>query len=322
MNEFDEEPFDAEIAGMFDALNSYEAKPIDFGSAAIGAADVIELEDDPAVVPLIVSTTAEARESERPVALLVGAAAAVLIAVLAVGLWVTNEPATLATSTGSETGEAVAEDSSSTEAPTTTAGPATTTTSAPATTTTLRNAAPADAPTTTAVSPTTIDPVTTTLPPETTTLPETTLPPGTTLPPETTVLPETTVSPETTVPPTTAVPTETTIHLSTTVPPDPTSPDEETIEITGVVTEIWRDCNYTHILNPDGTIDGGGPVICDGGDAVVVDGKRIHTSSGYVFDGESFSNHPPNLMLGDVITVVVLRDPEFGTFSTNCAVCG
>jgi hypothetical protein len=175
---------------------------------------------------------------------------------------------------------------------------------------TTTSAPPADSdkpsPSDSVVNPTQVDQTASSTVPETGKTTET----GPTTVPETTV-PKTTVQ-ETTVPETT--------DPETTDPKSTLPPEAELVTIRGVVTEVMLDCQVHVILNEDGTTNTTGPVICDGGNFIVVDGIRISTSSGYVPVEMAFNNHPEWLRPGLQVTVIAVQDPG-GWVHVNCEAC-
>ena len=110
-----------------------------------------------------------------------------------------------------------------------------------------------------------------------------------------------------------------------TLPPEtrPTTIDDgrgETVTIRGVVTEVFTDCQSRLVLNDDGEVVRVGPVSCDGGSHIVVDGIRIQTSSGFVPAEMYFDRHPRDLLPGTQVRVVAVR-LSYG-HSLDCDRCG
>ncbi len=110
-------------------------------------------------------------------------------------------------------------------------------------------------------------------------------------PPETTDLVTTTTEKETT-PPTEEPP-----------PDDGGESGSDKISIRGVVTEVFTDCSSRLVLNEAGEVVQGGPVTCDGGSYITVDGTRIFTSSGFTSADLAYDKHPVNLKPGQEVAV-------------------
>lgn len=159
--------------------------------------------------------------------------------------------------------------------------------------------------------------------------------PGETTPPETrpadtttsTTPPET--RPEVTeVSPTLTYPKESRPTLS--VPPEsrPTTTvgenEDRVVVVRGLVTEVFTDCQSMLILTDDGEVERGGPISCDGGSHIVVDGVRIQTSAGYVASDQYYDKHPRDLLPGRRVQVTarIVSYGERDLHTLDCDRCG
>lgn len=116
------------------------------------------------------------------------------------------------------------------------------------------------------------------------------------------------------------------IPKETTVPERPTGSivdrgDGQLITISGIVTEVFRDCQSWMVLNEDGVAEPRSGVSCDGGSFIVVDGRRIQTSSGYVAAEMTFDKHPAELQPGTFVVVIAVNGP-YGGPTLDCDRCG
>ena len=83
------------------------------------------------------------------------------------------------------------------------------------------------------------------------------------------------------------------------------------------------DCVSNLLLNDAGEVVEGGPVMCDGGSYIVVNGTRIFTSSGFVSADLAFDKHPKNLKPGQRVSVTAARTGgPSGPLTVACDVCG
>lgn len=128
---------------------------------------------------------------------------------------------------------------------------------------------------------------------------------------------------------TTAPNTPTTTTPSTeTTSVDPESPDTTesgngngpVTVIRGVTTEVFTDCQSHLVLTADGSVENVSPISCDGGSYIVVDGRRIQTSAGFVPAEDYYDKHPADLMPGDSV-MVQAREHDGGWLSLDCEPC-
>ena len=152
---------------------------------------------------------------------------------------------------------------------------------------------------------------------------------------------ESTASTEAPTQTTTAAPAKTTTTgggpTTTTKAPPPTTtvdlPDksslakpptgEKTVIVRGQVTEVFTDCRSRLILDAAGEVESVGPVSCDGGSYIVVDGTRIHTSSGFVAADDAYDKHIPTLRPGQTVTVTAIpTGATGGRLTLDCVLCG
>jgi hypothetical protein len=145
----------------------------------------------------------------------------------------------------------------------------------------------------------------------------------------------------TTGPPTTAAEPTTTIETTTTTEPTTTTEQTSTTELTpnsswlnpptadkmisvrGTVTEVFTDCQSRLILNEANQVESVGPVSCDGGSYIIVDGRRIQTASGYVMnEADVFGKHIVALRPGQRVSVTAVYTASAGGMLTlNCVLC-
>jgi len=158
-------------------------------------------------------------------------------------------------------------------------------------------------------------------------LKDTTTVPPTTEQVETTVVTEPPTSETTSKPPSTplvTMPPVTEPKGETTTSPPTSKPDsaKETVVIRGKVNEVFTDCQSRLVLNQEGKVESLGPISCDGGSYIMVDGIRIQTSSGYVPAEMAFNKHPDNLRPGQQVMVVAMPYPDGGGLLTlDCDSC-
>lgn len=110
-------------------------------------------------------------------------------------------------------------------------------------------------------------------------------------------------------------------------PPVPTTEhpdfDERIITLRGIVEEVFTDCESKLILDENGNVAQGGPVSCDGGSYVVIDGRRIQTSAGYVAADQYYNRHNARLRPGQ--SVLVFAVPSYwsqDSLTLDCGQCG
>ncbi len=111
-----------------------------------------------------------------------------------------------------------------------------------------------------------------------------------------------------------------------TVPERPTGSivnpgDGQLVTVTGIVDEVFSDCEAWLVLNENGEAEHRGGVSCDGGSFIVVGGNRIQTSSGYVSAEMAFDKHPAALQPGKFATVTAVKGP-YGGLTLDCDRCG
>jgi len=94
----------------------------------------------------------------------------------------------------------------------------------------------------------------------------------------------------------------------------------ETVSIRGTVTEVLTDCVSRLVLSDAGKVVDGGPVTCDGGSYILVDGTRVFTSSGYTSADLAYDKHPSNLKPGQQVSVTAAR-ADSGPLTLNCDTC-
>ena len=96
-------------------------------------------------------------------------------------------------------------------------------------------------------------------------------------------------------------------------------PAAETRTVTGIATKVIEDCVRNEELIDD-EIDDEGPIICDGGSAVTVDGITIGTSSGFTTPEMSYGHDISAIVPGDVVEVVY-HENAAGGFDLSCDAC-
>ncbi len=95
----------------------------------------------------------------------------------------------------------------------------------------------------------------------------------------------------------------------------------DVVVLRGVVSEVMTDCVGNVYLDPNGEIVNG-PVLCDGGSYVVVDGTRVQTSAGYTFEEFAFNKHDPDIRPGQKVSVTAGREGgSNGPLSLRCETC-
>lgn len=98
---------------------------------------------------------------------------------------------------------------------------------------------------------------------------------------------------------------------------------DQMIVIRGILTELFTDCQARYVLGDGGGVEEIGPVSCDGGSYVVVDGKTIRTSAGYVPAGQYYDRHNPALRPGQrVVVSATAASQTSAALTLNCARCG
>lgn len=118
--------------------------------------------------------------------------------------------------------------------------------------------------------------------------------------------------------PTTAGTTTTTTASTTTKPDKDKDKDKRTV-VKGLVTEVFTDC-VSHLALENGEVVSRNPVSCDGGSWIIVDGRRIQTSSGMTAGG-GFDNHDPDLRPGQQATVNAVSPAGGGGLTLDCPGC-
>lgn len=94
-----------------------------------------------------------------------------------------------------------------------------------------------------------------------------------------------------------------------------------TVALRGTVTEVFTDCVSRLLLTEAGQVVQGGPISCDGGSYIVVDGTRVFTSSGFTSADLAFDKHPSNLMPGQEVSVTASRVGTSGPLTLACDTC-
>ncbi len=95
----------------------------------------------------------------------------------------------------------------------------------------------------------------------------------------------------------------------------------ETVAVRGTVTEVFTDCVSRLVLTETGQVVETGPISCDGGSFIVVDGNRVFTSSGYTSADLAFDKHPSNLKPGMDVLVTAVRRGGSGPLTLDCDSC-
>jgi len=116
------------------------------------------------------------------------------------------------------------------------------------------------------------------------------------------------------------------IPKNTTIPERPTGSivnpgDGQLVTVTGIVDEVFSDCEAWLVLNENGEAEHQPGVSCDGGSFIVVGGNRIQTSSGFVAAEMAFDKHPDALQPGKFVTVTAINGP-YGVLTLDCDRCG
>lgn len=102
---------------------------------------------------------------------------------------------------------------------------------------------------------------------------------------------------------------------------NPPTPEKSRV-IRGTVTEVFTDCQSRLILNDAGEVESVGPVSCDGGSYIVVDGTRIQTTAGFGASEDNYSKHPANLRPGQRVSVTTVPTESAGGMLTlDCVLC-
>jgi len=161
------------------------------------------------------------------------------------------------------------------------------------------------------------EPTTSEMQPTSSTLPSTSAPETTSASPS-----ESTASSEVETP-ATIIADESPLTLPAAPTTPPTTGSDNWIDLLifeGLVTEVFTDCQSRWILNDRNEPEQVGPVSCDGGSHIIVDGQRIQTSSGYMGIGSAFNRHPRTLRPGMVAKVVAVGHAN-GIVSLDCAQC-
>ena len=132
----------------------------------------------------------------------------------------------------------------------------------------------------------------------------------------------TTEAPTTTTNTTTTEPTTTAKDVITVPYSPPTASDGTVLTVvSGTVTEVFTDCYQHLILTEDGGVDDSGPVTCDGGSWVVINGIRIGTASGFVrSDDDVYDKHLRDLQPGDLASAIAIPTAN-GALNLNCEGC-
>lgn len=94
----------------------------------------------------------------------------------------------------------------------------------------------------------------------------------------------------------------------------------QVVTIRGVITEVMLDCNSHVKLNEKGEIVNDGAVMCDGGNFIVVDGRTVFTTSGYVAESMAFNKHPEWIKPGQRVVVTAMQEPG-GWTHLDCDRC-
>jgi hypothetical protein len=98
---------------------------------------------------------------------------------------------------------------------------------------------------------------------------------------------------------------------------------DKEVRIVGTVTEVFTDCVSRLVLSETGQVESIGPVSCDGGSHIVVNGSRIQTTGGFGFEDDWLGKHPSDLRPGQRVTVIAVEDRRMGgRLSLDCVLCG
>ncbi len=137
----------------------------------------------------------------------------------------------------------------------------------------------------------------------------------------------TTTQPSTTQPPSSETTTTTEAVDVTDLTPNSSwlnPPDaEKMVTIRGMVTEVFTDCQSRLILNDQDEVESVGPVSCDGGSHIIVNGTRIQTASGYLMsEADMYGKHLSTLRPGQNVSVTAVPTASAGGMLTlNCVLC-
>ena len=93
------------------------------------------------------------------------------------------------------------------------------------------------------------------------------------------------------------------------------------VSLSGTVTEVFTDCVSRLLLTETGQVVQGGPVSCDGGSYIVVNGTRVFTASGFTSADLAFDKHPSNLKPGQEVSVTASRIGTSGPLTLACDTC-
>ncbi len=96
--------------------------------------------------------------------------------------------------------------------------------------------------------------------------------------------------------------------------------DGATRRVTGVVTELFKDCQEKLVLEDGEVVVSDDPVSCDGGSFFTVDGQQVYYQSGYVAQEDAYSYDIGELTPGDTVEVTYQVN-EYGGTDLNCEAC-
>ena len=139
---------------------------------------------------------------------------------------------------------------------------------------------------------------------------------STTLDSVTTTEPSTTATTATSTSTTTATTTSTTTTSTTTT----ATQGGDVTTISGLLTVVFTDCQSRLVLNDSGEVENVGPISCDGGSYIVVDGIRIQTSAGFVASDAYWDKHPSNFQPGQTVVVTAFVHSS-GRLDLSCNQC-
>ncbi len=95
-----------------------------------------------------------------------------------------------------------------------------------------------------------------------------------------------------------------------------------TVSLRGTVTEVFTDCVSRFVLTEAGEVVASGPISCDGGSYIIVDGTRVFTSSGFTSADLAFDKHPSTLKPGQQVSVTATRTGGAGgPLTLDCDSC-
>lgn len=98
-------------------------------------------------------------------------------------------------------------------------------------------------------------------------------------------------------------------------------PDRITV-IRGMLTEVFTDCQSHLVLDDNNQVVPMSTVSCDGGSYIVVDGKTVRTSSGFVSSDRYYDRHNSLMRPGkQVVVSAVPSELLADTWTLNCASC-